>query len=346
METLHLTFRLLAASQVGFLCLYLFIHQYLKHRDTLNLVLGLNLMAITCWLLIPVARSWHLGVGMHVIIFWASCIPSLLWLFGHKLFSDNPRIPSLFWPLTATYLILWLPNWVQAPSTTIDRVLFDLIPQLVKLGFVVHLLYMTVAGRSGDLVNERLKLRIPMAAGGGVLCAVVIIFELWLSGTSLMSIELFGSTIFVLLSFAANLYVFRLREDFPTLPQAQVQPQIETKEKEPTDFQSEIDAIEQQMADRLYATHGVTIGDLAGQINLPEYKLRTIINRQMGYRNFNQFLNFYRIKEASTRLLEQRELPILTIALDIGFKSLSSFNKAFKDIHEQTPSEFRAQQGK
>jgi AraC-like DNA-binding protein len=34
----------------------------------------------------------------------------------------------------------------------------------------------------------------------------------------------------------------------------------------------------------------------------------------------------------------------LTIALETGFRSLSSFNKAFKEAHNMTPTAYRRQQ--
>lgn len=41
------------------------------------------------------------------------------------------------------------------------------------------------------------------------------------------------------------------------------------------------------------------------------------------------------------RLTRDSHPPILPIALDAGFKSLSSFNKVFKDIHGRTPADYR-----
>jgi AraC-like DNA-binding protein len=38
-------------------------------------------------------------------------------------------------------------------------------------------------------------------------------------------------------------------------------------------------------------------------------------------------------------------VPILTIALDAGFGSLASFNRAFRLANGHTPSEFRARAG-
>mgnify|MGYP000532323731 CR=1 FL=1 len=84
--------------------------------------------------------------------------------------------------------------------------------------------------------------------------------------------------------------------------------------------------------ERLYSRPGLTIGELAERLSLQEYRLRRVINKQLGYRNFNQFLNAFRIEEACNRLalpFEQRE-PIANIAFDVGYSALSSFNKAFK----------------
>jgi AraC-like DNA-binding protein len=88
---------------------------------------------------------------------------------------------------------------------------------------------------------------------------------------------------------------------------------------------------------------GLTIGQLAKELDIQEYKLRQMINSQLGYRNFSDFLNSYRIKETAERLRDEtnKHLPILTIALDVGFRSLSSFNKAFKATFGQTPTEYR-----
>jgi AraC-like DNA-binding protein len=36
-----------------------------------------------------------------------------------------------------------------------------------------------------------------------------------------------------------------------------------------------------------------------------------------------------------------RHLPVLSIALDNGYRSLSPFNKAFKEIKGMTPTEYR-----
>ena len=95
--------------------------------------------------------------------------------------------------------------------------------------------------------------------------------------------------------------------------------------------------------ERIYRQDGLTIAMLAARLDLPEHRLRQVINEGLGHRNFNAFLNRYRIEEAKAALAdpEQNEVPVLTIAMDTGFQSIGPFNRAFKAATDLTPSEFR-----
>jgi AraC-like DNA-binding protein len=95
--------------------------------------------------------------------------------------------------------------------------------------------------------------------------------------------------------------------------------------------------------ERAYRREGLSIGPLAVELGVPEYRLRQLINEGLGHRNFNAFLNRYRLDEAKAALAdpEQKEVPVLTIALDAGFQSIGPFNRAFKADTDLTPTEFR-----
>lgn len=97
------------------------------------------------------------------------------------------------------------------------------------------------------------------------------------------------------------------------------------------------------VVERAYRREGLTIGSLSARLGVPEYRLRQLINEGLGHRNFNAFLNGYRIEDAKTALAdpEQRDVPVLTIAMDAGFQSLGPFNRAFKASTDLTPTEFR-----
>ncbi len=114
----------------------------------------------------------------------------------------------------------------------------------------------------------------------------------------------------------------------------------------PASSQAALNHLRHLMAtERTYRQEGLTIGVLAVKLGMPEYRLRTLINDGLGHRNFNAFLNRYRLDEAKAALVDagQAEVPVLTIALDAGFQSLAPFNRAFKADTGLTPTEFRRQ---
>jgi AraC-like DNA-binding protein len=95
----------------------------------------------------------------------------------------------------------------------------------------------------------------------------------------------------------------------------------------------------------LWRREGLGIGELAAALNTQEYLLRRAINQHLGYRNFNDFLHGYRLREAARRLASPADdaLPVLTIALDCGYGSIGPFNRAFKARFGVTPTQYRNQ---
>jgi AraC-like DNA-binding protein len=97
--------------------------------------------------------------------------------------------------------------------------------------------------------------------------------------------------------------------------------------------------------ERAYRSEDLSIATLAARLSVPEYRLRRLINRRLGHRNFNAYVNGFRLDEARAALSDpaQRDLPILTIALEAGFQSIGPFNRSFKTLTGLTPSDFRKQ---
>lgn len=93
--------------------------------------------------------------------------------------------------------------------------------------------------------------------------------------------------------------------------------------------------------EQAYRREGLTVASLAGHLGVGEATLRALINQELGYRNFNDFLHHHRLQEAAARLSTE-DLPILTIALECGYGSIGPFNRAFRQRFGMTPTEFRA----
>jgi AraC-like DNA-binding protein len=85
----------------------------------------------------------------------------------------------------------------------------------------------------------------------------------------------------------------------------------------------------------------LNLTQLAKQLNTNPSLLSKIINEGMG-QNFNDFINEYRVKAFIEKLKagEQKTQTLLGIALDSGFNSKATFNRAFKKYYGTSPKEW------
>ena len=99
------------------------------------------------------------------------------------------------------------------------------------------------------------------------------------------------------------------------------------------------------MVDEAWRREGLTIGDLARELDAPEHRPRRLINQRLGHRNFADFLNGHRIAAAQRRLADPAEArtTVAAIAFDLGFGSLGPFNRAFRAATGATPTDWRRQ---
>ncbi|MBC6699048.1 helix-turn-helix domain-containing protein [Hymenobacter puniceus] len=95
---------------------------------------------------------------------------------------------------------------------------------------------------------------------------------------------------------------------------------------------------------RPYLEPELTLSELAGQLRTNTSWLSRVINTGCG-QNFNDFINEYRVCEAENRLRDPqfRHYTLLAVALEAGFNSKSTFNRVFKKLRGQTPSEVARQ---
>ena len=86
----------------------------------------------------------------------------------------------------------------------------------------------------------------------------------------------------------------------------------------------------------------LTLQDLSDKLSISTHNLSQVINTQLK-QNFFDFVNQYRVEEVKRALgrPDKQHLKILSIALDAGFNSKTSFNTIFKKFTNHTPTEYR-----
>lgn len=93
--------------------------------------------------------------------------------------------------------------------------------------------------------------------------------------------------------------------------------------------------------DRLFENPRLTLLDVANALDTTTKNVSRIVNEGFEM-NFNDFVNFHRIEAVKNRIKngENRKSTLLGIALDFGFNSKATFNRAFKKSTGVSPKEF------
>lgn len=270
--------------------------------------------------------------------------PAFFWLFAHVWFSDSPRVGRGRWLLVALFAVL--------PAAQVIRILVTghfsyPIWVLVRMGMIALSaagLWLAWRGRDDDLVEPRRRVR-------SMLVWVIGLFVLWVNLIEMLPFRhpwsqplRSGTEIAILIAtmiVSAGLYGFAHPDLFASAP---AKPDVPGEP--PPDDPLATRLLAHMDSARAYRDETLTIAGLAAQLGAQEYQLRRLINGTLGHRNFAAFLNGYRLAEVKAALSdpEQRDVPILTIALDAGFGSLGPFNRAFREAEGMTPTSFRAQE--
>jgi AraC-like DNA-binding protein len=273
----------------------------------------------------------------------------VFWLFTRALFDESFR---LRWWHAAIWLAMVAFSFANcaliAPSGGNGGRFAVIAINLLVLGFIALAVVQTVASWSADLVEERRRVRVFIVVAAALYGGLNAILHLAIPGGRAAEIANLANGA-LLAGVVAAICIAMLRVGGAELfaaPSAasEVAPQPDTGAAD----QKLVDALMRLMADeRIYRHDNVTIGMLATRLSIPEYRLRRLINRKLGYRNFNVFLNNHRIEEAKAALADpaQAEVPVITIAMDAGFASLGPFNRAFKATTGVTPTEYRRRRG-
>jgi len=282
--------------------------------------------------------------GIHILFAGlAFALPFNFWLFSKALFDDHfdwrawmPIV--LLAVLVIDYLIYFQERNAIIEMSNGGMKVLDLIHHGMSLLFVFLAIVEAVRNRAADLIISRFKFRTVFISLAAVVIVITILSEIAFPvNTEPLALDFFQKLIIAGLTFYFAVNRLQFSPGFFRTSEAP-KPVIRTDENELAE--NVVEHIEEHKG---YRTEGLTIRELALQMNVQEYKLRQAINQNLGFRNFNEFLNSYRIDEACSLLADpaNRKMTVLEIVYKVGYKSLAPFNRAFKEITGMTPTTWR-----
>ncbi|MEQ8407699.1 MAG: helix-turn-helix domain-containing protein [Gammaproteobacteria bacterium] len=286
-----------------------------------------------------------------LLLFGINAICGLFMIYCFLIFQEQSSFPK---PLAAAFgmqvVIDLILSYLAVDSTAQEpaaaAVFLSFSMDVLQLVFVCLAIFWTLKGWRTDLVEDRRVFRwFIIGLQGALIFSVVFVENFLLAGGSASYASEQAVIVYAIAVLTLGMLLAALRFDFVSLSYVirRVTELTEEKSGQGTE------AIDEESFNRvfrdglLYREAGLTISGLAKKLNMPEYRLRAFIHKQLGFRNFNAMLHKYRIEDASAALADssKQNLPVLTIALSVGYQSITPFNNAFREIKGVTPSEYR-----
>ena len=362
---------LLKGMSVGFQAV-LIAHatKHLSHTLSGKLYIGILVGYVGYSLIAFTSIGRDLDMVLMVAVFFSSISPMFFWLLINSLYQDSYSVNPLYW-LVLTFIavsatvggvILGVGVNVHADISNMIHWLSFYLPNGINTLLLILGLYSIVNNWRTDLVEARRWLWTTVIPSIGIIMLIPLlviiltgnyILPIWMEAVQATYVFLifFGVVFWLLDGDLKHLLEVRAKSwmewfDWNKLSEESLEKSLQEARKE-IEFSPEnvkLSQLERLMTDeKCFKRQKLTVNDLAQLLEMPEHQLRNLINRNLGYRNFNDFVNHYRIMHVVDALKnpESKRLPLMTLALDSGFNSIAPFNRAFKEKMGVAPNEYR-----
>ncbi|WP_331345112.1 helix-turn-helix transcriptional regulator [Cellvibrio sp. UBA7661] len=329
-------------GQLLLLVAYLFYEPYRTQSTFRAQIIPLMLaLGVAAYLLLTAPYSPRpQGFIRSILLMFTHTMPVFLWLYGKQLFDDEFNLQR--WPVFGKVALVLLAGfYIYVFLIRGGGGYLQMASHGIALIFIVHLLASVMLTWRNDLVEQRRVARFWFVL-------LVGLFFLMLDLVELSNTRLNRHQIFMLMNASICLIGTSITSVLLFFHALSIKPESVSDTTSDAPRYSRLIPQENALAKKLhcfieaagYVQPDLTISKLAEQLECADHHLRKLINQSLGYTNFNAFLNHYRIEAARQRLVET-SLPVLTIALDLGYGSIASFNRAFKEITDTTPTSYR-----
>ena len=261
-----------------------------------------------------------------------------IWLLALSLFEKSFKLTYFHVAFAAVFSgSLLMERMVQFDFINSLPGWWALLVNGLNILIVVHMVSAALMGRTDDLIEARRRARV---------------YVVMISAFSAISATVLGSVLFS--QYQATINVLSI---WPAIIcgsywLCRTDENVFSFDVIKTESKASLDSRDLDLQNRLnievvekecFLENNLSIESLAKRLGVSEYRLRGFINKTLGHTNFSTYINAYRIDRIKQAFLnpENNHIPILTIAMNNGFNSLSPFNRAFKQAQGITPKEFR-----
>ena len=338
------TLEILARGGTSGLALMLAIVFWRDARRAIGARLGLLFaLGVACYALVS-SNVISQALGPASLALNVLAIPTgvLFWWFVTALFDD--RFAWRRWRLIPLGLVALASAGHFLPNEGSPLPLIAMLGwQAVNVLMMTHAAVLAIRDWQDDLIEPRRRFRIALASLVPILGITISVMEIRFAGTGFPDwvFHAQGVTLFGLAVLFTGWLIAAPTDLFP--PDTARRTEVGQAGGLAPEDRPLAARLEHAMADGLYRQPGLTVSALAAHLKTREHRLRRLINKGLGYRNFSAFLNTHRLAEAKRLLAtpDRAHDQVLTLALDLGYGSIAPFNRAFRAETGTTPTQYR-----
>ncbi len=324
-----------ASVGVGLLLIIHFLSLRPFSRKTLSavlLVFAASLMVVVSSMIFKEFAAISAALQIISDLVFAFSAPLIAWGLL-ELFDDDFRVQ----PWQLAFVALSIPAHFMSG---IDPI-FVTICHATSIMIYSYLFFVAVETGRHDLVQARCQFRFWFMSAAGIAGIFFTGMHAYFGDAGLTeNYFILQASILLSLCILFAYWALKVREIVWALPNQK--PSKDIDQLSPAEL-SLLQKLETSMVEDVWRQEGLTIKTLAEILEAPEHRLRRVINVGLGYRNFAHFVNEHRIEAACEVLSDpvRADVPIITIAFEVGYASLGPFNRAFRDLVGESPTQYR-----
>ncbi len=345
-----------------------------KKNQIANKILALMVLLFSIGILFPL----YVSSGIYIKLWWLSpFFNSLFYSFGPLLYMYIKSLTTPQFQLSKKYFLHMIPMALSLlyyssifflPSKMHQNFLYETYFEINLISYISMfislsqvLFYIILCFRLFRMHSKNIRKSYSELGNVSLIWIrhlVVLIIAIWITAVGLQSFlpeELIKTKMDDAITFfLLSLFIFTIGYRGLSQPEIfDLHPEKMTSENRAVKYEKTGLSIEKsiEVKNRLllmmneskpFTEPALTLPQLSNMMGLTIHQLSQVINDNMG-QNFYRFINNYRVNEAKERLENSNSVDdkLVKIAFDSGFNSLSTFNRVFKDISGESPSQFR-----
>lgn len=277
----------------------------------------------------PVFRLWHAGVWM--------AVPAVSVLLIHQIIDLGALPRPRAWFVLLVPVLLLLAGKIYG-GTFLEETEAWSVLNVLCAGVSLFTLWIgrqnfALLREEKDAKGERywLIISVLLINIGFMALDITYLFNAAELSTYLLARDILG----VGLVYLASTSLFRIYPPAVKLKKASVDESALSNED--NNLLSEIKRLLEE--DKVYQETSFSRAHLARELNSSEARVSKVVNFYFG-KSLPQVINELRVRD-SLQLLEQTTAAITVIAEEVGFNSLPTFNRVFKEVMGMSPSDYR-----